>query len=143
LGTNQVATALDRCHARLKEVAARMEAEAAEQRMRFLADASRLLAASLDRVSTLEAVGHLAVNHIADLCIIEAGEEPFQRVILSPQLREQMTEKEAGEAFAAVASTVIHTGRSALYPATSVDFRDDRRARRQRDARPQGISESV
>jgi signal transduction histidine kinase len=124
---NHLATALDRYHARLKEVAARMEAEAAERRMRFLAHASRLLAASLDRVSTLEAVGQLAVNHIADLCIIEAGEEPFQRVILSPQSREQMTEKEAAEAFAAVASTVIHTGRSALYPATSSDFSDDQR----------------
>jgi signal transduction histidine kinase len=123
---NLLATALDRYHTRMKEVAARMGAEAAERRMRFLADASRLLAASLDRVSTFEAVGQLAVNHIADLCIIEAGEEPFQRVILSPQSREQMTEKEAGEAFAAVASTVIHTGRSALYPPTSADFSDQR-----------------
>jgi signal transduction histidine kinase len=124
---NQLATALDRYHARLKEVAARMEAEAAERRMRFLADASRLLAASLDRVSTLEAVGQLAVNHIADLCIIESAAEPFHRVILSPQLREQMTEKEAAEAFAAVASTMIRTGRSALYPETAVDFKGDQR----------------
>jgi PAS domain S-box-containing protein len=49
----------------------------AEQRYRFLADASRVLADSLDYAATLRAVAQLAVPQIADWCgvdVVEGGE---------------------------------------------------------------------
>jgi two-component system, NarL family, sensor histidine kinase BarA len=47
------------------------EAEAAARRQRFLAEASEVLASSLDYEATLEKVGELAVREIADWCAID------------------------------------------------------------------------
>lgn len=59
------------------EQAARSEAEGAERRSAFLAEASRVLASSLDDKATLASVARLAVRHIADWCLVynvdEAG----------------------------------------------------------------------
>jgi signal transduction histidine kinase len=117
---HQLAVAVDRYNVRRKEVVARAYAEAAERRMRFLAEASRLFAASLDYVSTWETVAQLAVGTIADLCILDsAGDEPFSRATLSPDLAGLITENEAAAAFAKIVSGVLRTGRSVLYPESS------------------------
>jgi PAS domain S-box-containing protein len=62
-----------------KEQAERARAEAAEQRAAFLAEASGILAASLDVEATLESLARLTVPRLADFCLLyeqdEAGGE--------------------------------------------------------------------
>ncbi len=57
-----------------REQAARAEAEAAERRATFLADASRVLAGSLDHERTLQTVARLAVPFLADWCAVDVLE---------------------------------------------------------------------
>ena len=52
-------------------VRARKQAETAERRIAFLAEASSVLAASLDYASTLDTLAHLAVPAFADVCFID------------------------------------------------------------------------
>ena len=59
----------------IREHAARAEAEAAQQRLAFLADASNVLAGSLDYQETFENLARLAVPRLADFCIIDVAEE--------------------------------------------------------------------
>jgi signal transduction histidine kinase len=116
---NQLAIALDRHKARQQEQAARAEAEAAEGRMRFLADASRLLAASLDYQSTVESMAHLAVQSFADLCIIEMQTEDQLRkrtIFRSPHLPKEFREDEIERALMEVASSVLETMCSVIHP---------------------------
>ncbi|HEX6185584.1 MAG TPA: PAS domain S-box protein [Pyrinomonadaceae bacterium] len=47
------------------------ERKAAEERLRFLAEASRVLGASLDYETTLEGLANLAVAQLADYCLID------------------------------------------------------------------------
>lgn len=54
-----------------REQEARRTAEAAQQRLVFLGEASALLASSLDYQLTLERVAQLAVPHFADFCIVD------------------------------------------------------------------------
>ena len=56
----------------IREQAARTQAELAEKRAAFLAEASRALAASLDYEETFRSVAALAVPTLADLCIVDA-----------------------------------------------------------------------
>jgi signal transduction histidine kinase len=119
---NQLAIALDRHKAWQQERAARAEAEAAERRMRFLADASRLLAASLDYQSTVESMAHLAVQSFADFCIIDmqTEDEPRKRTILrSPHLPKEFREDDIERALIEVASSVLKTRCSVIYPDSS------------------------
>jgi signal transduction histidine kinase len=122
---NQVAVALDRHQAKEREMSARAQAEEAERRMRFLAEAGRILASSLDHQATWESMAQLATSStaglsIADLCIIdllEQGESASQRVIsLSPSLRERITERDVTDALKDVMSKVAQTGQSIIYP---------------------------
>jgi PAS domain S-box-containing protein len=53
------------------QAAARAEAEEARQRFAFLAEASAMLAASLDYETTLSSVARLSVPHIADWCTVD------------------------------------------------------------------------
>jgi PAS domain S-box-containing protein len=64
----QIAEALQR------EQAARVEAEAAQERFAFLAEAGAILAASLDYHPTLTAIANLAVPRIADWCAVDVVE---------------------------------------------------------------------
>ncbi|HWP46186.1 MAG TPA: PAS domain S-box protein [Candidatus Limnocylindrales bacterium] len=59
-------------HARLyeEEQAARIEAEAAQQRLAFLAHASSVLSASLDYQTRLDTVADLVVPYLADWCFV-------------------------------------------------------------------------
>ncbi len=58
-----------------RESAARSEAEAAAHRMSFLAEASRILGASLDYETTLRNVAMLAVPDFADWCAVDLFDE--------------------------------------------------------------------
>ena len=60
---------------RERDRAARAEAEAAERRSRFLAEASRALSASLDHEKTLANLAALAVPTIGDYCLIHVVDE--------------------------------------------------------------------
>ncbi|MGH7475270.1 MAG: ATP-binding protein [Longimicrobiales bacterium] len=59
----------------LLEQSARQEAERAEQRARFLAEASAALDASLDYASTLSTLARLITPRLADWCVIDLIEE--------------------------------------------------------------------
>jgi PAS domain S-box-containing protein len=58
----------------LREQAARAEAEAAERRAAFLAEASKVLGSSLDYEATLASVARLAVPRMADWCVVDMVE---------------------------------------------------------------------
>jgi signal transduction histidine kinase/DNA-binding response OmpR family regulator len=64
----------DRARLLAHEQAARAEAEAAQHRLAFLAEASKLLAASLNYEETLPAVAALVVPRIADWCTIDIAD---------------------------------------------------------------------
>ncbi|MHA3770100.1 response regulator [Verrucomicrobiota bacterium sgz303538] len=59
----------------LQEQAARAEAEAARQRLAFLAEASSVLAGSLAYEETFRNLAHLVVPKLADFCIIDMVED--------------------------------------------------------------------
>ena len=59
----------------LREQARRAEAEAAQERLAFLADASNVLAGSLEYHQTFENLARLVVPRLADFCIIDTAEE--------------------------------------------------------------------
>jgi signal transduction histidine kinase len=76
--------AIDRAGAgradRFRELAARVlqaeqRGDAAAQRQRFLSEASRILAESLDYTATLATVARLAVPDIADWCVVDLVQE--------------------------------------------------------------------
>jgi signal transduction histidine kinase/ActR/RegA family two-component response regulator len=71
----QTAIAMD--NSRLYEAArrARAQAEDNESHYKFLAEASNLLASSLDYEVTLASVAHLAVPALADWCVVDIVEE--------------------------------------------------------------------
>lgn len=71
----QCAQALDRARLYEAEAAARAQAEASRARLSFLAEASRVLAASLDPDETLSSVTDLAVPRLADWCAVSLLEE--------------------------------------------------------------------
>lgn len=59
-----------------RERVARTEAEAAQRRLEFLANASLRVSASLDYRKTLEALVDLAVPYLADWCFVDVLEQP-------------------------------------------------------------------
>jgi serine phosphatase RsbU (regulator of sigma subunit) len=74
----QCALAVDRAllleeaqSARREADRAREGAEAARQRMEFLAEASALLSSSLDYATTLDRMAHLVVPHLCDWCTVQ------------------------------------------------------------------------
>ncbi len=71
----QCAQALERTRLYEAEKKARAEAEAAQQREAFLAEASAILASSLDYETTLQSVAQLCVPYLGDWCIIDTVEE--------------------------------------------------------------------
>jgi signal transduction histidine kinase/DNA-binding response OmpR family regulator len=116
------------------ERAARAEAEAAQHRLAFLAEASKLLAASLNYEEALAAVARLAVPRIADACAVDMiaggdGDGPLvQRLALVHVDPEKA--RLAGETFAKYpprgdersgVANVLRTGTPELYPQVSED----------------------
>jgi len=117
---NQFAIALDRHKARQREVAARIEAEGAEQRMAFLAESRRMLSSSLDYLATWESIANLAVSRNADICVIDiVGSVRWSAgriCVLAPAMSENVTEQEAANAVADVMSKVLETGEALILP---------------------------
>jgi signal transduction histidine kinase len=75
LTVDRIALAIDQARLYDAERRARSEAERAQHRVSFLAEASTLLAASLDYRETLQAVAQLAVPHLADWCVVDLADE--------------------------------------------------------------------
>jgi PAS domain S-box-containing protein len=72
---SQAANAIDNARLFEAERKARAEAEIAQERLAFLAEAGAVLASSLDYTTTLDAVARLAVRFLADYCVIDVLEE--------------------------------------------------------------------
>ncbi|OLC37451.1 MAG: hypothetical protein AUH81_06015 [Candidatus Rokubacteria bacterium 13_1_40CM_4_69_5] len=68
---NHVAIAIENARLYETERAAHAAAEAARRRAAFLAEASAVLASSLDYDATLSEVARLAVPSVADLCVVD------------------------------------------------------------------------
>jgi PAS domain S-box-containing protein len=75
LMADRLALAISQAQLYEDERTARREAELAHRRLSFLAEASTLLASSLDYESTLRAVARLAVPHLADWCVIDVVDD--------------------------------------------------------------------
>ena len=73
--TEQKRAQIELAQALEREREARAAAEAAERRARFLAEASALLDASLDRETTLQNVARLVVSQMADWCGVDVVEQ--------------------------------------------------------------------
>ena len=67
-----------------REQAARAEAETAQRRLAFLAEASRILAASLDYMTTLTSITRHAVPYLADWCAMDVLTEEGKPQRLAP-----------------------------------------------------------
>ncbi len=75
------------------EQTARIAAQAAQKRSNFLAEASSVLASSLDYRTTLKSVAQLAVPTLADLCIVDVVENN-SLVFSNPVIAASELEKE-------------------------------------------------
>jgi signal transduction histidine kinase/response regulator RpfG family c-di-GMP phosphodiesterase len=73
--TEQVKRQAEEREKLIREQAARAEAEARQERLAFLADASNVLAGSLDYDETFRSLADLVVPRVADFCIVLAAEE--------------------------------------------------------------------
>ncbi len=72
----------------VREQAAREAAEISERRALFLAEASEVLAASLDEEEIYQELVRTAVPFLADICIVDRLEEGFARIAAVNQLSE-------------------------------------------------------
>jgi signal transduction histidine kinase/CheY-like chemotaxis protein len=116
-----------------REQAARAEAEEAERRSSFLAEASRVLASSLDYQATLHRTARLTVPFLGDACVIDLvndrGEpETVAAVHIDPdgaQLLRQLREKHPINPAARFGiAAVLRTGKSEmLSQAADDDYR--------------------
>lgn len=120
------AQALARARLYESERAARAEAEGAHRRAAFLAEASALLASSLDWEETLASVARLAVAGVADWCWVELPEglaggappvvvahvDPSRAELSAAWRRRFPPDPDAPSG----APAVMRTGRSELYP---------------------------
>src|SRR6476469_10420903 len=73
--TEQIKRQADEREKLVREQAARAEAEARQERLAFIADASNVLAGSLDHEETFRNLAALVVPRIADFCIVLAAED--------------------------------------------------------------------
>jgi serine phosphatase RsbU (regulator of sigma subunit) len=104
--------------------AARTAADAAQERLAFLAEASTQLGSSLDYRTTLQNVARLAVPYIADWCVVDVLDQEGTPARVALAHTDPKLERWAGqfeirrpgeEAGARGLSTVIRTGRSELF----------------------------
>jgi GAF domain-containing protein len=117
------AQALER--ARLYDAAedAREKAEAAGRQQRFLAEASAILASSLDHETTLASVARLCVPELADWCVIDVrnADGSFSRVAAVHRdpakvaFARHMQERYPPDYAHGIVSQVVKTGESILY----------------------------
>ena len=107
----------------IKEQAALAEAEARHERLAFLADASNVLAGSLEYHKTFHSLAHLVVPRLADFCVVLASEEDCglrQVAVAHSNLVDEPTLRKLAEEFpsSSVAKTsgahVVKTGQSEI-----------------------------
>jgi PAS domain S-box-containing protein len=122
------------------------ERKAAEERLRFIAEASRVLASSLDYQVTLERLARLSVEALADYCLIDLADADgsVRRVAAShadaarQPLVERLREYPPDGARAAGVSSVLRTGEPLAVNEVSEEVlasmaRDDEHARVMRE----------
>ncbi|GAC1473842.1 MAG: hypothetical protein PVSMB5_25690 [Ktedonobacteraceae bacterium] len=125
----RIAQALDSAHLFQEAQAELAERKQIEQNLRFLAEASKVLASSLDYPTTLANVTRLAVPHIADWCTVDMqGKDGIERLAVAhidPQkvawARELNEAHPPDPASPYGVPNVIRTGVSEFYP----DITDD------------------
>lgn len=125
----QCAQALERVRLYNNERSARRAAEEAQQRLAFLAEASRVLGSTLDYSYTLSKVARLIVPRLADWCSVDMVEDDGStrslviehvdpaKVKLSHEMRKRFP-SDPGSEFGV--PYVVATGRSQLYSKVSV-----------------------
>src|SRR5437762_496561 len=79
--TEQVKRQAEEREKLIREQAARAEAETRQERFAFLADASNVLAGSLDYDETFRNLAQLVVPRVADFCVVLAAEEGSMRQV--------------------------------------------------------------
>jgi|GEM_PF-2205475 len=77
----QLAQTLERIRLFDAEAAARREAERVAKRLAFLANASRILGASLDLDLTLSRIASISVPYLADWCLVHLANEAGPRLV--------------------------------------------------------------
>jgi PAS domain S-box-containing protein len=107
-----------------EERQARTAAEGSEERFRFLAEASALLASTLDYESTLQSVADIVVPRYADWCVVHVLEEG--RIVPVAVAHEDPSKVEMARELQRRwparldslngSATVLRTGKSELYP---------------------------
>jgi PAS domain S-box-containing protein len=127
----QCAQALERARlyeaereARAQAETARDAAKRAERNQTFLAEASAILASSLDHQTTLNSVAKLCVPALADWCVIDTRDEEgsFQRVAVvhedekKVELARRMGERYPPDYETGIVSQVVRTGESLFFP---------------------------
>lgn len=135
--TRQSAQALERTRLYEAERRARAEADAAARRSAFLAEASKVLAGSLDVETTAKMLSRLAVPALADLCIVDLirTDGSFHPPVVSARDREREdlvraihAPRSGGHAVADGFRSVIRTGQPELgSDLTQLEAGDDRR----------------
>ena len=129
---------LPRSHERQRTVAALLEAkiararaEAAEQRVAFLAEASRVLSSSLEYEATLSSVSRLAVPHLADWCavdIVQSDGAVHRVAVAHVDPSKVKVALDLNRRYPVVADApygvarVLRTGRPELYPKVTDDM---------------------
>ncbi|MDP9003976.1 MAG: response regulator [Verrucomicrobiota bacterium] len=107
----------------IREEAALKEAEARQERLAFLADASNVLAGSLEYLKTFQSLADLVVPRLADFCLVLAAEEDsvMRQVAVAhsdisdqPALRKLAEEFPASSAASTSGAHVVKTGRSEM-----------------------------
>jgi len=100
----------------VREQSARAEAEAAQRRLAFLAEASRVLASSLDYQTTLQSVANLAVPTLADSCVVDMlDDDGWVRRVATAGLQDGATEPWPIENAPSPVAEVIRTAQPRLY----------------------------
>jgi len=124
---HQCSLALERARLYDAEYRARTSAEGAEARARFLAEASQLLATSLDFETSLRNLARLAVPRFSDWCAVHLVQDQSIRTLAvvhhDPALEEAFAAWAREHPIAADAphgyAAVIRTGRAELIPEVS------------------------
>ena len=107
----------------IREQAALTEAEGRQERLAFLADASNVLAGSLEYHKTFHSLAHLVVPRLADFCVVLASEEDgtlrqvavaHSNLLDEPVLRKLAEEFPASSAAKTGGAHVVKTGQSEM-----------------------------
>ena len=120
----QCGQALERSRLYERERTARLQAEAAGQRLRLLADASALVAGSLEWEETVAGVARLALGSFADGCTVDAYEDGVLRRLAvlhadpegAPGGMRASAEEPGGPGHSELLAEVLDSGRSRMEP---------------------------